>query len=432
MSEVELRPSRRNWFEATRVPFAARPELDYVAEADVCVIGGGLAGLHVALEVARKGWSVVLLEAQTIAHGASGGNAGIVCEGYAQPSSAIEAAVGLSRARALWKLSRDGVEAVRGLVEAARLPGVALEPGVIHVTRRIDTVAFRAEAERMMAEYGAPGLYWSADRLRADVRSDTFTAGLYDSSGFHIHPLNYCLGVAAEAQRAGARLYEHTPAQSIDLQSIRRTVSTAKGKVRCDHVVIAGSALLAPLFPRVSRGVMPVTSFCAVTERLGERAASALVTMAAVTEHRRASTRFRLVDGDRLLFSAQAVAGRKPEADPEPPLRAALAEVFPALADVRFDHLWAGVNGVTAQGMPQIGEIAPAVWVTTAYGAHGINSAAVAGIAVGRAIVDRNETVRLFEPFLRVGSQGLLALLRKQFELWRSARLDRIDETAVT
>ena len=418
------------WYEATRVAFEARPSLDYVAEADVCIIGAGLAGLHVALEVARKGWSVVVLEAGTIATGASGRNAGFVHEGFAITPDRLEAMVGLSRAKALWKLSRDGLTAIRGLIETARLPGVGLELGGIHLSRRADPIAFRTEAERMTELYGSPGIFWSADRLRADVPSDLFTAGLYDSSAFHLHPLNYCLGVAGEALRAGAKIYERTAATAIDLRSIRRTVTTAKGAVRCDHVVIAGSALLAPLFPRVSSVIAPVTSYAAVTMPLGDRVREILPTRAALRERRRDAATCRIGGGDRLLWSSGAVAGIHGPERQRARIEREIATAFPKLAGVGLDYLWSAANGVTRNAMPQIGEIAPAVWVTTGYGHHGINTAAVAGLVVGRAIVEKNETFRLFEPFALKPGFGLVGLIRAQIDLWRDRKLDRASERA--
>lgn len=420
----------KSWFEATRINTEPRPELDFVAEADVCVIGAGVAGLHVALEVARKGWSVVVLEARTIGAGASGSSAGHVYDGYDCPVERIEAAVGLARAKALWKLSRDGARAVRDLVDSTRMQGVGMEWGGLQVTRLADPVAFRNRTERMTSVYGATGLYWNLDRLRGHLRSPLYTAGVFDSTAFSLHPLNYCLGVASQALKAGARIYENAQATAIDLSSIRRRVSTAKGSVRCDHVVIAGSALLAPLFPTVSRTVAPVTVAAAVTEPLGDRLQDIMLERYGVREHRNVPAQFRIVGGDRLLWSGEPRIGIHRATDQEPALRAAMTTAFPALSTVTFDHVWAGVNAHTRQAMPQVGQIAPAVWVSVGFGRQGINTAAVAGLTIARAIVEKNETVRLFEPFLSRRTFGPLARLRQRYDLWRQARQDRSDEKA--
>src|SRR5438874_2798432 len=101
------------WYAATMVAAPERGRLVYDLDVDVCVIGGGLAGLTVARELARRGWSVAVLEAQRIAWNASGRNAGFVAPGFAERIEAIVDRVGLARAKTLWALSAEGVEYVR-------------------------------------------------------------------------------------------------------------------------------------------------------------------------------------------------------------------------------------------------------------------------------------------------------------------------------
>src|SRR5690349_4008054 len=103
----------KTWYAATAVAALERPALNHDIDADVCVIGAGLAGLTVAREVARRGWSVVVLEADEVAGSASGRNAGFVSPGFAERIDAIVERVGLPRARELWALSVAGVDYIR-------------------------------------------------------------------------------------------------------------------------------------------------------------------------------------------------------------------------------------------------------------------------------------------------------------------------------
>src|SRR5438552_6182332 len=100
------------WYTATMVPASARPPLTYDFDVDVCVIGGGLAGLTTAREIARRGWSVAVVEAQRIACNASGRNDGFVLPGFAESMERIVARVGLDHAKALWDLSAMGLQYV--------------------------------------------------------------------------------------------------------------------------------------------------------------------------------------------------------------------------------------------------------------------------------------------------------------------------------
>jgi len=84
-----------SWYEATRVATPLRPRLNFDLDVDVCVIGGGLAGLTVAREVARRGWSVAVLEANRVALAASGRNTGFVLPGYQENTANMVERVGL-------------------------------------------------------------------------------------------------------------------------------------------------------------------------------------------------------------------------------------------------------------------------------------------------------------------------------------------------
>src|SRR5262245_56474546 len=113
MSESETSPYGSTWYAATMVPTRERPALTHDIDVDVCVIGGGLAGLTIAHEVARRGWSVAVLEAHHIAWNASGRNAGFVSPGFAERTEAIIERVTLPRAKELWALSEAGAEYIR-------------------------------------------------------------------------------------------------------------------------------------------------------------------------------------------------------------------------------------------------------------------------------------------------------------------------------
>src|SRR5947208_14298672 len=94
-----------------------RAPLSGHVDVEVCVVGAGLAGLTTAFELARRGWSVAVVEARRIAWNASGRNTGFVLPGFAQSIGAIVRRVGLDHAKALWALSEEGLEYVRTTIE---------------------------------------------------------------------------------------------------------------------------------------------------------------------------------------------------------------------------------------------------------------------------------------------------------------------------
>jgi gamma-glutamylputrescine oxidase len=417
--------ANQTWYEATGVKRVDRPQLDYVAEADVCVVGGGLAGLTTAREFARRGWDVVLLEADKVGSGASGRNGGFVLEGFAQGALEIEEAVGIEAARSLHALSREGMSYVRAAVEATRMPGVDVRPGALKVVRHAGGVdAFRAAAERMTKVYDHPLLFWPRERVREVLLTTRYEAGLYDPSAFHLHPLNYCLGVAA-----GARIYEASAATDLDLRSIRRVVRTAKGAVRCNKVVFCTSASLRrSVERRIAGSVVPVSTYIAVTEELGERLRDVIRFSGAVTDTRRAGNYFRVVGGSRILWGGGITTRRREPRNLGALLARDMAEVFPALSGVRIDYAWSGVMAYAAHKMPQIAEVERDVWVASAFGGHGLNTTAMAALAVTRAIIDRHPSYRLFAPFGLKPTFGPLGRMAAQLEYWRLQAQDLLEE----
>src|SRR5205085_996455 len=120
---------------------------------------------------------------------------------------------------------------------------------------------------------------------------------------FHIHPLNYALGLAAAAEQAGTRIYERTPAVAIDIEGVRKRVVTPAGHVRAFRIVLAGSVHLGEVIARVGGTLLPIWTYVAVTAPLGERINEAIRYRGAVSDTDLADNHFRVVGGDRLMWS---------------------------------------------------------------------------------------------------------------------------------
>src|SRR5262249_43364919 len=80
-------------------------------------------------------------------------------------------------------------------------------------------------------------------------------------------------------------------------------------------------------------------------------------------------------------------------------LKADLAAIYPQLADVEVEHAWSGVLGNALHRMPQIGEVSGGLWLASGFGGQGINTTAMAGNLLAQAIVEGDDTWRLFAPF---------------------------------
>jgi glycine/D-amino acid oxidase-like deaminating enzyme len=425
MSETDA--TAESWNEATRIASPERSRLTFDLDVDLCVIGGGLAGLTVAREVAKRGWSVAILEAGRVAWAASGRNTGFVLPGFHENTDSMIERIGLDHTRQLWALSEQGVDYVRRTIEETGMPGVDPVPGWLHVSKADDDDAVRSKVERLRW-IGADVEAWPTERVRAVLPNPRYFGAIHYPRAFHIHPLNYALGLAADAEKAGVRIFEETPALSIDPAGVRKRITTPNARVRASHVVLAGNVHLGELMPQLAATLLPLTTFVMVSQPLGPLLQEVIRYRGAVSDSDRADNHYRIVDGDRLQWSGRV---RVWEADPKWIGRGLMRDIrrnFPQLGKVEIAYLWSGTIGRAIHRMPQIGEVEPGLWVASAFGGHGLNTTALAGELIARGIVDNDETWRMFAPYELVWAGGRLGRAVAQGLYWGSRPLARVEE----
>jgi gamma-glutamylputrescine oxidase len=407
------------WYAATAVASRPRAPLASELDVDVCVIGAGLAGLTVAREVARRGWSVVVLEAQRIAWNASGRNTGFVLAGFAADADRLVARVGLDRARSLWALSEAGADYVRNVIAETGMAGAELsESGWLHVSKSDDEHAKRRYADLLAGEFGAEVELWPAERVREVLHSPRYFSALHYRRAFTIHPLNYALGLAADAEAAGARIYEETAALEIDPAGVRKRIVTKSGRVRSAHVVLAGNVHIKKLMPDIGGTLLPIFTYVITTAPLGAALHEAVRYAGAVSDTELADNHYRIVGGDRLMWSGRSTVWRGNPQRYVNALVGDIARTFPQLGRVKADYAWTGTLANTVHRMPQIGELSPGVWLLSGFGGHGLNTSAIGGALIARAIVEGDETWRLFSPFPLVWAGGVFGRAAQQAYYW--------------
>src|SRR6478752_3358546 len=203
-----------------------RLRLSFDLDVDIAVVGAGLAGLSVALEAARLGASVAVLEGRHIGWNASGNQLGTVMPGYALPIGELIARVGCEDTRELWALSKQGAELVRANASEDLIPGIAISEGALEVSN-VDVGDQLISRLQMLGEdFDTEVEGWQVDRVRAELRTERYFHGVYYPKAFQIDGRRYIHGLAALARRAGARIFEDTPVVSVDPSGIRKRIVT--------------------------------------------------------------------------------------------------------------------------------------------------------------------------------------------------------------
>ena len=148
----------------------------------------------------------------------------------------------------------------------------------------------------LIGEFGGDIEGWPTERVRAVLHSERYFHAIHFPQAIHIHPLNYALGLAAAAERAGARIFEQTPALSIDPAGVRKRIVTPAARVRAHHVVLCGNVQLAGLMPKIAATLIPITTYVITTAPLGSRLSEAIGYRGAVSDSELADNHYRVVE----------------------------------------------------------------------------------------------------------------------------------------
>lgn len=378
----------RSWYAASAGAAPCAPPLDGPAEADVCVIGGGFAGLGAALELARAGRTVRLVEMGPIGWGASGRNGGQVHPGWQQDMGWFEARFGPDGTRAYWAAALEARAHLDTLI-ALDADACDFRAGLIHAdVRARDVAATHAHVRHMREVYGHTALsVLSRDELRARLASPAYHGGAYDALGGHLHPLKLAHAMARAAIGAGARLHTMTRASAVVPQGAGWRVETPHGSVTARAVLDATGAYARALVPGTAPRVLPINNFIATTEPLGaERAQSLIADGAAVSDSRFVVYYFRMTPDHRLLFGGGESYGRSFPRDIAAFVRRHMRRVFAQVADVPISHAWGGTLAISPHRLPFVHNPAPGLYALNGFSGVGVALAPWAGRAVARAM----------------------------------------------
>ena len=370
-----------SWYAASADLAPARAPLQGAVSTDVAILGAGFTGLTAALELARKGLSVIVIEAHRAGFGASGRNGGQVGSGYNIDQATLERELGDTAARALWDLSMEATRMVRDFC-AAHAPEARFMPGVAHGAWRAGELReIKEDADHLAQKYGFETEYYEGDAFRDIVRSPVYQGGTVDRDAGHVHPLRYCLALAREAEAAGVTIYENSPVT----EARQGRLSTAQGHVDAAHIVLCGNGYLPALNARYAARVCPINSFIGATEPL-EDPKTILSQDIAVADDRFVVNYFRLSEDGRLLFGGRENYGIGFPKDITTRLRQRMLHLFPQLGEVKFSHVWGGTLGITIRRAPLVTELDPGLWAAGGFSGHGVALTAVAGRSLAEAI----------------------------------------------
>lgn len=387
----------RSYYAASANTTPDYPALTGEVTADVCVIGGGMAGCSTALHLAERGYRVVLLESNRIGWGASGRSGGQALTGFASGQHKLVQQVGATNARLMWDLSVEALSLLGELVDRYSIE-CDLHWGALYAAvKERQRVSLQREIEETRSLYGYGHLRFlerhEVERLLATHR---YCAAVLDTSSGHLHPMNYTLGLASAAASCGVTICEGSRVTSIG-EGNPVLVNTDRGCVRAQFAVLCCNAYIGSLSPILRARIMPVGTYIVATEPLGEARIEGLIREnIAVSDTNFVLDYFRRSADHRLLFGGRVSYSGLNGLGMERATRKRMLNVFPQLADASVEYAWGGYVDITMSRAPDFGRIGANVYYLQGFSGHGIALSTIAGKLVAEAISGQAERFDLF------------------------------------
>lgn len=404
-----------SWYTATGSSQPAASALVGKSETDVLIIGGGFAGLNTAVSLLERGFrDFVLLEAESMGHGASGRNGGFAFGGWSLSEASLLARFGQARAQRLYAGSRSGVAMIRQRIAGHAIDCQANEGGVLWVDWFRSGLRLDSRRDLLAKAFDT---YWEPlDRQATQdfVRSDRYHRSLLEPDALHLHPLRYAQGLAAVVADSDAILYENSAVLSIGWHGGGWRAHTAGGQIDARRLVLACGGYLGGIYAPLERALLPIATYVMVTEPLGAALHEAIPGEAAIYDSRFAFDYYRRLPDDRLLWGGRiSILDRDPDAVTRL-LRRDLARIFPQFADAAIDYAWSGLMGYSRDEMPFIGELEPGLWSIQGFGGHGVAPTAYGGDLLAAALTDEPDACRDFASLALKPVMGAAGLVGAQ------------------
>lgn len=240
-------------------------------DCEVCIVGGGYCGLHTALDLARQGRKVILLEAEEIGFGGSGRNAGHCTPTFHHHRlQNLQDMLGARRADRLIALQLEAADRIGDIVRDHQIDCEWVQNGYVMCAsspRKLTALKARRDS------YNAAGQSTriaDTDEVRALTGMEGQYGGWLHPGGAHLNPMGLSRGLARAARGHGARIYVNTPVTGAARSGARWQITTPTGRVHADRVIFATGAYTRGGWPGLDRSFRIMRVMVAATRPFPE------------------------------------------------------------------------------------------------------------------------------------------------------------------
>ncbi len=365
---------------STASPDVAAPPLQASVSTDVVIIGAGFTGCAAALALALRGARVRVLDANSVGWGASGRTGGQVIPGMKFDPDEIDAMFGPELGPRMVAAAGSVGDEVFGLVERHSIACDAQRKGWLQPAFSPRSLELALRRCAQWQGRGAPVVPVSHSRMAQVLGTDHYLGGWEDRRAGHVQPLSYVRGLAAVAQRSGAVFHNESAATSLTHQGAKWRITTLKGVIEADQVLLATNGYTDGLWPGLARTVVPMISFQAATAPIPDSLGKSILPEGhCASDTRRLLWYFRRDAHGRLIMGGRAPYREDRGAADAGYVRNAVNRLYPQLVDTPFEFHWSGKVAMTQDHLPHLHRLDNGLWAALGYNGRGVGLATLMG-----------------------------------------------------
>ncbi len=331
------------------------PPFEGDLDADVAIVGGGIAGLTLAHTLNEQSATVAVFDSGPIAGAASGRNAGFLLVAPAEPYSEQVAFWGRTGARAMLEIGRRTHQRVRQLAETLGIECDYRASGSLRLTRGEEETEDLRGSLPLLAAEGFPMTEVRLEDAVPDAAREHFAGAFLIEEDGAFHPVKFLHGLARASIERGARIFANSPVRSARWSGGVWEVRLDHGITRARSLVLCTNAYAPRLLPALDRVIQPrrgqVISTAPLDRVVAPRPSYAhygYQYWRQTPDRRLVIGGWRDVDLDTETGYDEIVTDTIQNA-----IEAGLRQLVPE--PVAIEHRWAGTMGFARDGRPLVG-----------------------------------------------------------------------------
>ncbi len=345
----------KNLWENTSKEQEFFPDTPESQTADLLIIGGGFTGCSAALEAAKQGASVVLIECENIGFGGSGRNVGLVNAGLWLPPKKINSILGKKEGEALISSLGSAPDLVYSIIDENKIECDPKRTGTLHCAHSEKGVAYLIERLKQGQEYGEPLTLLDKNETQNKIGSSKFFGALHDARAGTIQPLAYCRGLARKAKELGSNIYEKSKATRVRRQSGRWHTNVNNAVIKSKYLLLAMNAY-QDLGKEQNKGKFSTVYYSQFATRPlnSNEMSTILPDKEGCWDTATIMSSFRVDDAGRVIIGTMGNAEGLGKGIHSNWANKKLRNLFPFLPELEFNYRWSGKIAMTKDHIPKI------------------------------------------------------------------------------